>query len=179
MDTSLFQTLSLISSHIWQTHSLGNINSGGCAYLAAYVKHHLDFIGVESRFVYIDERNRDDSPEQVIERIMDEGSRGSASHVILQIGKYYFDAHGIVEDLYDYQFKYGFDASIIPFEMSAKEYFEYAIVKKRYDWSHWYDYKRNDSILKSIINQNFELWYNKRNEVTKARQAANELLSLK
>lgn len=174
----VLELLETISHEVSSTPQFEEINSGGCAYFACFIKHHLDYIGVKSEFVYIDDRDSD-TPEEIIDRIMEGGSRGSASHVALRIGDKYFDSTGVHDDIQPFNDRYGSHKRVVPFDMSLQEYYEYAIVNKRYDWADWWNYKKNNPKLKKVINLKFESWYKKRNEVTKARQAAKELLSLK
>tara|TARA_R110000737_G_C14624761_1_gene494627 strand:- start:45759 stop:46289 length:531 start_codon:yes stop_codon:yes gene_type:complete len=174
----ILSVLDSISYAVTSEGKFNNINSGGCAYFALFVKHHLDFIGVDNEFVYIDDRDSD-TPEEIIDRIMHNWHRGSAAHVGLRIGDKYFDSNGVYDDINQWQYEYSTE-NIVPFNMSVADYYEHAIVNKRHDWSSWYEYKKNNESLQTIINLNFESWYKQRNlEVTEIKRVQKELQSLK
>lgn len=110
---------------------------------------------------------------------MDDHTRGSASHVGLKVGDKYFDSNGVYDSVEQWQYEYAAQY-IVPFRMSVHDYYQYAIVKKRHNWSTWYEYKKNNESLKQIINLNFEAWYRQRNlEVTEIQRVQKELQSLK
>jgi hypothetical protein len=174
----VLDVLQSISNKVSSSPDFEDINAGGCAYFACFIKHHLDYIGVENQLVYIDDRGIG-SPQEIIERILDDDGRGSASHVVLKMGDKYFDSNGVHDDATPFIDIYGSHKRIVPFEMSNKDYYENAIVNKRHDWSSWYNRHEANPELKRIINLNFTKWYKKQNqEATEITQVANELMSL-
>jgi hypothetical protein len=173
----VLEVLNSISDALVSNYKFGDLNKGGCAYFAVFVKYHLDFIGIDNQFVYIDD-HQSNTPEEIMARIMEHGHRGSAKHVLLKIGDKYFDANGLRDNKKGYKSIYG-DTNIVSFQMNLKDYYENAIVNKRHNWSTWYDYKKLNTELKQIINLNFETWYRQRNlEVTEIQRTQKELESL-
>ncbi len=175
----VLEVLENISNEVSSDPIFEQINAGGCAYFASFIKYHLDYIGVPNKFVYIDDRGSDNA-RVIKKRIKKDGWRGSASHVVLKVGNKYFDSTGVHNNKKPLSDRWGDYKRIIPFKMSLQEYYEHAIVNKRHDWADWWNYRKNNPKLKKLINKNFESWYKKQNrEVTEIKQVAKGLLSLK
>ena len=169
-----------ISEKVLSDKKLELINWGGCAYFVSFVKYHLDFCGIDSEIVYIDDRSN--KPKQLVKNIKDRFSHSSTTHVALKIGDIFFDADGLHDtDLHFYDAYNNYDKlfSIVPFKMTALLYYRNAVVNKRGQWNPRYNYKLGNPILKEIINSNFEKWYIEKNlKLTKIKTVQKRLMSL-
>lgn len=156
MEAQVLKALESVSKEVKNTEELSKINSGGCAWMAAYIKLHLDELGVPSQIIHIESwDHKFKTPTKLVKAIYDPDKTTSASHVILHLyGKYFYDSAGWGTKKEYYTEKWG--KYLMPFDMPVMDYIIYNLRNKPSQWNSVYEVNKCNKILFDIIKRAFE-----------------------